>query len=121
MQPPRIVAALAAASLLLAGAGTAGASAPAYVAGPLHSPGEAAVAAVVPSLQADIVVLDGGLEAGLRKGMVCRVVRGAREIGEVVVVASRPQRSAALILALPAGETLQAGDRARLKPVRNRN
>ena len=45
----------------------------------------AAVVAVQPTRVADLVLLDGGFDAGLRQGMVCRVTRGGTEIAEVLL------------------------------------
>ena len=75
----------------------------------------ATVAAIQPTRVADLVLLDGGFDAGLRQGMVCRVTRGATEIGEILLVELRPTCSAALILGLAPKQTLRAGDTASVK------
>ena len=75
----------------------------------------AAVVAVQPARVADLVLLDGGFEAGLRQGMVCRVTRGATEIAEVLLVELRPNCSAALILSVAPGQSIHAGDVAAIK------
>ena len=62
--------------------------------------GSAAVVAVQPTRVADLVMLNGGFDAGLRQGMVCRVTRGTTEVAEVLLVELRPTCSAALILNL---------------------
>ena len=64
---------------------------------------------------ADLVLLGGGFDAGLRQGMVCRVTRGATEIAEVLLVELRPTCSAALILNLAPKQSIHAGDLARIK------
>ncbi|MBM3856159.1 MAG: hypothetical protein FJ399_23875 [Verrucomicrobia bacterium] len=64
---------------------------------------------------ADLVVLGDGFEAGLRQGMICRVTRGAQEIAEVLLVDLRPRCSTALILGVVSGQSIQAGDIARIK------
>jgi hypothetical protein len=75
----------------------------------------AAVVAVQPTRIADLVLLGGGFDAGLRQGMVCRVTRGPAEIAEVLLVELRPNCSAALILNLAPRQSIRAGDTARLK------
>lgn len=77
------------------------------------------MAEVIPTLAADVVILDGGLEQGLRLGMVCRVTRGVRSIGELIIIESRSDRSAGLILELVEDSTIQAGDIARIKTLQN--
>lgn len=93
--------------------------APAFVQASLYSSNAAPVAEVVPTLAADVVILDGGLEQGIRLGMVCRVTRSARSIGELIIIESRSDRSAGLILELVEDSTIQAGDIARIKTLQN--
>ena len=64
---------------------------------------------------ADLVILNGGFDAGLRQGMVCRVTRGGTEIAEVLLVELRPNCSAALILNLAPKQSIRAGDTASVK------
>ena len=92
---------------------------PAFAQESLYSPNAAPVAEVIPTLAADVVILDGGLEQGLRLGMVCRVTRGVRSIGELIIIESRSDRSAGLILELVEDSTIQAGDIARIKTLQN--
>jgi len=92
---------------------------PGFVKGNIYSPNAAAVAEVVSSPSADIVILAGGLEQGLRLGMVCRVVRGFKEIGEIIIIESGSDRSAALILEFSENFFIQAGDIARIKTLQN--
>lgn len=108
--------------LLLAVCGLAGfarAEAPAFVGESLYSPFAARVAEVVPSLSADVVILSGGLEQGLRIGMVCRVNRGSRSLGEIIIIESKDRHAAALILDLAEDATLKAGDIARVKTLQS--
>ncbi len=111
------------ASLFLFGAMVAGsvvrAEVPAFVKESIYTPNAATVSTVVPALAADVVILDGGLEQGMRLGMVCRVSRGALSIGELIIIESRSDRSAALILELVDDSTIQAGDIARVKTLQN--
>ena len=74
-----------------------------------------AVAAVQSTRVADLVLLGGGFDAGLRQGMVCRVTRGTTEIAEVLLVEIRPACSAALILNLAPKQAIRAGDTASVK------
>ena len=92
---------------------------PSFLKESLHSPNAAPVAAVVTSSAADVVVLAGGLEQGLRLGMVCRVVRGLQPVGEIIIIESRSDQAAALILELPENSFIQAGDVARIKTLQN--
>jgi len=77
--------------------------------------GSAEVVAVQPARVADLVLLGGGFDAGLRQGMVCRVTRGTTEVAEVLLVELRPTCSAALILNLAPNQSIRAGDLARIK------
>ena len=109
--------------LFLIGAVLAGSAAraevPGFVKESLYSPNAAAVAGVVPSLAADVVIIDGGLEQGIRLGMVCRVTRGFAEIGELIIIESNSDRSAGLILELSEDTFIQKGDVARIKTIQN--
>jgi hypothetical protein len=81
-----------------------------------ESPGltRAHVARVVPGV-ADVVVLDHGLAQGLRVGTPCLIVRGDQLVGEMMIVASEDQQSAALITTQAKGIAIQPGDDVRLK------
>ena len=73
------------------------------------------VVAVQPTRVADLVLLRGGFDAGLRQGMVCRVTRGSAEIAEVLLVDLRPTHSAALILTVAPRQSIRLGDLASIK------
>jgi hypothetical protein len=75
----------------------------------------ASVVAVQPAGSADLVLLGRGFDAGLRQGMICRVTRGALEIGEVQLVGLRDRAAAALILSLSPGQSIRSGDVATVK------
>ena len=111
------------AGLLLSGVLATGcvvrAEVPAFVKESLYSPFAAPVASVVPSLAVDVVIIDGGLEQGIRLGMVCTVSRGSRSIGELIIIESRSDRAAGLILKLVDDSIIQAGDIARVKTLQN--
>ncbi|MGC6456142.1 MAG: hypothetical protein ACON39_09040 [Coraliomargaritaceae bacterium] len=90
---------------------------PAYINETIYSPNYAAVASIVPSQSADIILLRGGLEQGLKRGMVCTVERGLRSIAEIIIIESRTDRAAALILDLSSETFIQSGDIARIKTI----
>ncbi|MFP4156560.1 MAG: hypothetical protein ACLFU4_02995 [Opitutales bacterium] len=98
---------------------SAQATVPRFVEDGFHSSNAATVAEVVPSLAADVVILEGGLNQGIRLGMVCRVSRGAQELGELIVIDSIRGRAAALILSLKQDSSIQPGDRVRVKTIQN--
>jgi hypothetical protein len=77
--------------------------------------GSVGVVAVQSTRVADLVLLGRGLDAGLRQGMVFRVTREGAEIAEVVLVESRLTASAALIVSLAPGRSIQIGDLASVK------
>ena len=79
----------------------------------------ASVLAVQPTRIADLVMLNGGFDAGLRQGMVCRVTRGTTEIAEVLLVELRPTCSAALIVNVAPKQSIRAGDIAAIKVLKS--
>ena len=99
--------------------GVACAEVPGFVKESLYSPNAAPVSKIVPTLAADVVILDGGLEQGIRLGMVCRVSRGFQVVGELIIIESKSDRSAGLILELSEDSFIQAGDVARIKTLQN--
>lgn len=88
---------------------------PRFVKDSLHAPNAAPVAKVLPTLEADLVVLSGGLEQGIRLGMVCLVSRGFQVVGEIIIIESRSHYAAGLILELSQDYFIQVGDIARVK------
>ena len=92
---------------------------PAFVKESLYNSNAAIVAEVAPTLSADVVILDGGLKQGIRLGMVCRVTRGLHSVGELIIIESRSDQSAGLILELVKDSTIQAGDIAQIKTIQN--
>lgn len=92
---------------------------PSFLSEPIYSPNAASVSDVVASQSADVVVLAGGLEQGLRRGMVCTVSRGLNPVGKIIIIESRSNHSAGLILDLVEDVTIQAGDIARIKTIQN--
>ena len=104
---------------LLAAALSASAEAPVFVNESMYSPNAAPISGVESTLAADVVLINGGLEQGLRLGMVCLVNRGSQSIGELIIIESQSDRAAALILSLVDDSTIQAGDIARIKTIQN--
>ena len=92
---------------------------PAFVNESIYSSNTAVVSVVESTYAADLVVLEGGLENGLRLGMVCRVLRDTKLVGELIIIESRSDRSAGLILSLTDGFILRAGDVAHVKTLQN--
>lgn len=72
----------------------------------------AGVVAVVESGAADLVVLEGGVAAGLRPGQVLAVSRESVAVGELLVASVGQGRAVAFLTALEPGQSLQSGDRA---------
>ena len=81
----------------------------------LHAAPAGTVVAIQPTRIADLVLLRGGFDAGLRQGMVCRLTRGSSEIAEVILVEIRRNHSAALIVNLAPKQSIRAGDTASIK------
>jgi hypothetical protein len=77
------------------------------------------VVGLQPTRVADLVLLRGGFDAGLRQGMVCRVTRGTTEIAEVLLVGLRPSCSAALIVSVAPKQSIRAGDLASIKVLKS--
>ena len=92
---------------------------PRFVQESLYSPNAAPIAEVLTSHSMDVVIVDGGSEQGLQRGMVCRVVRGFQDVGELLIIESKKNRAAALILELKEETFIQKGDIARIKTLQN--
>jgi len=92
---------------------------PSFVQQSLRSTHSAHVIRVLPSLAADVVILQGGLAQGLRLGMRCSVTRGYQAVGELIIIESQSDRAAGLILNLVDDSTIQAGDIARVNTLQN--
>ena len=92
---------------------------PAFVKSPLHSSNAAIVSEVISTLSEDVVLLEGGLEQGVRLGMLCRISRDMQTIGEIVIIESRSEDAAGLILKLNKDSTIQTGDIAQIKTILN--
>lgn len=83
-----------------------------------HSVEAAPVISVRSTRVADIVLLGAGLNAGLRQGMVCRITRGNADVAKVVLVELGLRSSAALILQLYPGQSIQTGDVATVQTLK---
>ena len=104
---------------VLASASFACAKVPDFVSESIYSSNRANVLIVDPNLAADLVILNGGLEQGLRLGMVCLVERGVQTVGELIIIESTSNCSAALILDLTDELTIRSGDSVRIKTFQN--
>ncbi len=92
---------------------------PTFVGESIYSSNKAVVSVIDSNLVADLVILDGGLEQGLRLGMSCLVERNSKSVGELVIIESESACSAALILNLTDNLTIQPGDSVRIKTFQN--
>lgn len=101
----------------IAAAGQTGQGSPLWAQRSLSSSSRAAVAKVVSTATADVVLLGGGHNEGFRDGMACEVYRGDQLIAELMIVRCETERSAALITALKAGTGIVPGDVANIKTV----
>lgn len=90
---------------------------PSFVFDPLYADNEGSVYGVYEARQADLVLVKGGFDSGFRQGMVCKVSKGAAQIGEVLLVNVRNNCSAALILDLEPETTIEPGQSVRIKTV----
>ena len=105
--------------LMMALAGTLLSVLPVSASAPsLFPTGEATVAEVRTTEAADIVLLAGGFDRGFRQGMRCEVLRGDDIIAVLVLAEVRAENTAALILDLPAGQSIQSGDFVRIQTFR---
>jgi len=66
----------------------------------------------------DLVVLDGGLEGGLRRGMVLLADAQGTRKGRLLVAEATSGRAVALILELAPGQILEPGDTIRPSLIR---
>ncbi|CAI8317510.1 MAG: Uncharacterised protein [Opitutia bacterium UBA7350] len=92
---------------------------PSFVKEGLYVANAAPVAEVLAGEKSDLVVIEGGLSQGLRRGMICCIERNNRLVAEVLIIASHPNRAAALILQIARETTIQPGDIARIKTFQN--
>lgn len=67
----------------------------------------------------DLVIVRGGFEAGFRQGMICRVVRGNLEVGELMMVELREDFATALITRLAPRQLIRSGDLTTVKVQRS--
>lgn len=84
---------------------------PAFAERSLEPSGLALVQSIEEGANADYVVLEGGLAAGFRTGMVAVVERGSERIARLLVADATEDRAIALILEVTPGHTIQPHDR----------
>lgn len=104
---------------VLATANLVCANVPDFVDDSIYGSNRAKVLMVDSNPAADLVILDGGLEQGMRLGMICLVERGRQSVGELVIIESASNCSAALILSLTDELTIRTGDSVRIKTLQN--
>lgn len=91
---------------------------PLFVFDPLFASNTGSVYGVFEARHTDLVLVQGGFDSGFRAGMVCRVLRGAQEVGEVMLVDVRGHSSAAIIVKLEVGQVISPSDSVRIKTVK---
>jgi len=91
---------------------------PGFLFQPLYASNQGSVYGVSSARHADLVLVQGGFDAGFRAGMVCRVLDEAGEVGEVMLAEVRENCAAAIILQLEAGKLIEAGQTVRIKTVK---
>lgn len=101
---------LAISLLLLASASLAGVR-PAWVETAASAGEHATIKKIVAGAAQDLVVVEQGLEAGLRRGIVADVTRGEIRKGRVLIAEASTVSAVALIIELAPGQTLMGGDR----------
>lgn len=94
-----------------------GSGSPIWAQSPLFSSSRAVVSRIVSTATADVVVLGGGHNEGLREGMACEIYRHNELIAELMIVRCKTESSAALITALKADTGIVPGDVAKIKTV----
>ena len=126
VQIARRIAAIAAGTALLVGvapgisaAPVAPVTDPEFVAGSVYPSGTSSIRIIDECGEADLVVLENGIDEGFLRGAVCIVTRrGAPEpIGEIILVAVEEKLAIGLILRLADGRMMRPTDRVRIKTV----
>lgn len=97
--------------LLLLATGAFAGVRPAWVETAPRADADASIDQIVAGRTQDLVVVEPGLETGLRQGMVAEVTRGDTFKGRLLIADATAARAIALILELAPGQTLMAGDR----------
>lgn len=87
---------------------------PPFVYEPMRPSAKTTIFGVASVPEADVVLLEAGLNQGFRVGATCEVFNGETLIAEIVLVEVRMDRAAGLITALTANQTIQSGDTVRL-------
>lgn len=98
--------------------GSISASGPAFLFEPLYASNSGAVYGVFETRQADLVLLEGGFDAGFRTGMICLITSTEESVGEVMLVGVRKNCAAAVILNLESGQVIEPGHSVRVKTVK---
>lgn len=75
----------------------------------------ASVASIHPTDGADLVLVNGGWNAGLRLGMACQVGRQGLRIAELLLVDVQSDAAVGLIVQLAPGQAMRDGDNVSVK------
>jgi hypothetical protein len=94
------------------------ASVPNFIQESIYASNQAEVAEIVEVDRASIIFLNDGLNAGFDIGMTATVRRGAQEVASILIVASEPSKSAAMILELKNQQSIEVGDNVKIKTTR---
>lgn len=82
------------------------------------APREVTIVDIESGASQDLVVLDGGLEQGLHRGMITVAADQGGQKARLLIAEASADRSVALILALETGRILQPGDTVRRSLIR---
>ena len=94
------------------------ASVPNFIQESIYASNQAEVAEIVEVDRASIIFLNDGLNAGFDIGMTATVRRGVQEVASILIVASEPSKSAAMILELKNQQSIEVGDNVKIKTTR---
>lgn len=83
----------------------------------VSSTGTASVEKLIAGTNADLVLLDSGMEDNFCTGTACVVKRGSVPVAELIVAESNENRSVALITQLNTNQTIFAGDSVEIKTI----
>ena len=94
------------------------AAVPNFIQESIYASNQAEVAEIFEVDRASIIFLNDGLNAGFDIGMIATVRRGAQEVASILIVASEPSKSAAMILELKNQQSIEVGDNVKIKTTR---
>lgn len=83
----------------------------------IASEGLASVQKVAAGTNADLVLLDSGMEKNFCTGALCVVERNGDSVAELIIAESDAEHAVALITQLNTNQTILTGDSVRLKTI----